>query len=111
MTSASSGFGALTLVGSPRKRVRWQNFLRRLRHGRCQVGNKKRGVSQLFFLQAPNYFGNNFRIFQDDGVQITAQRGFDRLNESWINIELCNERTGNRVPEFLRTVDPLEQSL
>jgi len=44
-------------------------------------------------------------------VQIAAQRGFDRLNEFWINIELCNERTGNRLPEFFRTVDPLEQSL
>ena len=44
-------------------------------------------------------------------MQITAQRSFDRLNEFWINIELCNERTGNRVPEFFRTVDALEQSL
>ena len=44
-------------------------------------------------------------------MQITAQRGFDRLNEFWINIELRNERTGNRVPEFFGTVDALEQSL
>ncbi len=44
-------------------------------------------------------------------MQITAQRGFDRLDEFWINIELRNERTGNRVPEFFGTVDALEQSL
>src|SRR4029450_4725359 len=59
----------------------------------------------------PNYFRNNFRIFQNDSVQITAQRGFDRVNEFWINIELRNERTGNRVPEFFRTVDALEEGL
>src|SRR6476620_8836782 len=58
-----------------------------------------------------NYFGNNVRILQNDGVQITAQRGFDRLDEFWINIELRNERTGNRVPEFCGAVDALEQSL
>ena len=44
-------------------------------------------------------------------MQITAQSGFDRLNEFWINIELRDYRTANRVPEFFRTIDTLEQSL
>ena len=62
VTSASSGFGALTLSVAHASACVGR-LLRRLRRGRCQLGNKKRGVSQLFFLQAPNYFGNNFRIF------------------------------------------------
>ena len=44
-------------------------------------------------------------------MQITAQRGFDGLNEFWIDVELRDQRTGNRVPEFFGIVDALEQSL
>src|SRR5262249_53677824 len=38
------------LVSSPRERLRWQSFLHWLRHDRRQLGDEKRGVSQLFLL-------------------------------------------------------------
>ena len=44
-------------------------------------------------------------------MQITAQGGFNRLNKFRINIELRNERTGDRVPEFFRTLDAFDQLL
>src|SRR5215813_4300796 len=56
-------------------------------------------------------FGNNFRIFQDDGVEIAAKSGFDRRNEPWINVEFSNERAGDRFPEFCAAINALEQSL
>src|SRR6476659_7026254 len=58
-----------------------------------------------------NYSGTNVRTFQKNAIQITAQPASDGLDEFWINIELRNERTGNRVPEFCGAVDALEQSL
>ena len=57
-------FRCLHLVSGPRERLRWQNFLRRLRRGRCQVGDKQRGVSQLFFFRCPIISETTFASFK-----------------------------------------------
>ena len=44
-------------------------------------------------------------------MQIPAQRGFDRRNERWIDIELRNERTGNGLAELFWVANAFEHSL
>ena len=44
-------------------------------------------------------------------MEIAAQCGFNRLNDLWIDLKLPNERTGNRIAEFLGAVFTFKQSL
>src|SRR5262249_27738743 len=103
--------GRDNFVDRPGQRTSWQTLADGFVRRSAEFWNEQSSLPK-FLLGEPgdNIFGA-LCVLRDNRVQISAERGFDRRNKFWIDIDLSNERADDRSTIALGVVQTFEDSL